>query len=357
MLPEHLVPVLTSYLEGQKVHLQEKEHRATDAQALQSSTSSVSAFEVEDVEKLEEPDSVVLQRLPKATYRGYLTFGTVDIPCYVLDNGQRVIGRTSLTEWLTGIKGGGHLEQYVGITALSAFLNLESVIDRMVSFRLSEVEGLGRSAKGLPADLVIEICQAFVATLEASTQPNSEVVLTPRQTEIAIKASMFVAGCAKVGLDALIDEATGNQYERAADALQLKLRMYLADEMRQWEKTFPDELWKEFGRLTNWKGAVTKRPKYWGKLVMELVYDYLDPDVSNWLKENAPKPRHGRNYHLWLNDQYGLKKLVEHIWMLVGMASACHNMPELKSKMAEKFGRQPVQYTLFLPPPTKEMRP
>jgi hypothetical protein len=34
--------------------------------------------------------------------------------------------------------------------------------------------------------------------------------------------------------------------------------------MRKWEKTFPDELWVEFGRLTNWKGAVTKCPKYWG---------------------------------------------------------------------------------------------
>ena len=77
--------------------------------------------------------------------------------------------------------------------------------------------------------------------------------------------------------------------------------------MRKWEKTFPDELWIEFGRLTNWRGTIHKRPRYWGKLVMELIYEYLDPDVAQWLRENAPKPRGGQNYHQWLSHQYGLQ--------------------------------------------------
>ena len=102
--------------------------------------------------------------------------------------------------------------------------------------------------------------------LEASTHPdNQHPRLTSRQREMAIKAGMFVTACAKVGLDALIDEATGAQYDRAEYALQVKLKAYLADELRKWEKIFPDELWVEFGRLTNWKGTVTQRPKYWGK--------------------------------------------------------------------------------------------
>ncbi len=161
---------------------------------------------------------------------------------------------------------------------------------------------------------------------------------------------MFMAACSKIGLIALIDEATGYQYERAEDALRFKLSVYLEEEMRKWEKTFPDELWREFGRLTNWSGSVTQRPKYWGKLVMELVYDYLDKDVADWLRKNAPKPRHGENYHQWLSSQYGLKKLTEHLWMLVGMASACVTMRELRDKMGERFGKQAVQFTLYLPP-------
>ena len=59
----------------------------------------------------------------------------------------------------------------------------------------------------------------------------------------------FPAFCAKVGLIALIDEATGYQYERETDALQIKLRTFIAAELREWEKTFPDELWEDLGAL------------------------------------------------------------------------------------------------------------
>lgn len=287
--------------------------------------------------------------LPVAKHRGFLNLVGMEIPCYVLDNGQRVIGRTSATEMLTGIKGGGALEKYLGVAQLKPFVDMNLVLEKMSAFSLPEVEGLERDVKGLPTDLMIDICQGFVSALEAHGRQDSETKLTKRQLDMAVKAGMFVAACAKVGLDALVDEATGYQYDRAADALQVKLRAYLEDEMRKWEKTFPDELWLEFGRLTNWKGAVTKRPKYWGKLVMELVYEYLDPDVAKWLKENAPKPIHGQNYHLWLTSQFGLKKLVEHIWMVIGIAKTCTTMKELRDKMAIMNGRVPVQFTLYLP--------
>lgn len=167
---------------------------------------------------------------------------------------------------------------------------------------------------------------------------------------IGIKASGFLQASAKTGIVALVDEATGYQFDRPIDALQLKMKLFLEEEMRKWEKTFPDQLWIEFGRLTSWKGTLHQRPKYWGKLVMELIYGYLDPDVAKWLKENAPKPIGSLSYHRWLTEQYGLKKLVEHIWMTIGMASACTSMAELRRKMGEKFGRIPVQLTLFLPP-------
>lgn len=288
--------------------------------------------------------------LPVAKYRGYLNIMDLDVPCYVLDNGQRLIGRTSFTETLTGIKGGGDLEKYLGVTNLKSFIDMDLVLEGMVAFRLLEVEGLQKQVKGLPANLAIDICRWFVNALEAADKADGGHKLTARQREMAIKASMFLAACAKIGLEALIDEATGYQYDRAEDALQVKLRAYLEEEMRKWEKTFPDDLWREFARLTNWSGSVTKRPKYWGKLVMELVYEYLDEDVAQWLRENAPAPKHGQNYHQWLSSQYGLKRLVEHIWKLIGVASTCDSMAQLKRRMAEIHGKIPIQMTLFVDP-------
>jgi hypothetical protein len=48
---------------------------------------------------------------------------------------------------------------------------------------------------------------------------------------------------------------------------------------------------------------------------------------------------------------YRLKKLIEHIWMLVVMASACFTMEELRRRMVAKSGREPFQLMLFLDPP------
>lgn len=138
-------------------------------------------------------------------------------------------------------------------------------------------------------------------------------------------------------------------YVRTEDAFQIKLRAFLEKEMRPWEKTFPDELWREFARLTRWQGSVTQRPKYWGKLVMELVYEYLDEDVANWLKNNAPSPQGNQSYHRWLTSQYGLRKLIEHIWMLIGMGRSCQTMRELRDRMAMQHGREPFLLNMYIP--------
>jgi hypothetical protein len=285
---------------------------------------------------------------PVAQWPGVLKIGRVELPVYVLDDGRRVISRTGATDVITGRKGGGNLESYVGVTALRGYIPGDWS-EQMIEFVLPGVQN--KTVRGMAAETFLNICRAYVRALDDGA------LETDRQRAIATKAGMFLAACAKVGLVALIDEATGYQYERAEDALEFKLRLFLEEEMRKWETTFPDELWREFGRLTNWSGSINHRPKYWGKLVMELVYEYLDPDVAEWLREHNPKPQKGQNHHQWLSSQYGLRKLVEHIWMVIGLAKACQSMPELKQRMAEIYGRQPVQLTMFLPPPNEGVRP
>lgn len=285
--------------------------------------------------------------MPIAQWAGVLPIGDNELPCYVLNDGRRVISRTGATTSLTGRRG-GDLESYIKVGALQGYLPPDFT-DQMIEFTIQGVTN--KNVRGMTAESFCDLCTAYVRALEDGALQSD------RQREIAAHAGMFLAAAAKGGLLALIDEATGYQYDRAEDALRFKLKMFLEDEMRKWEKTFPDQLWAEFGRLTSWKGATnSQRPKYWGKLVMELVYGYLDRDVAEWLKENAPKPQHGQNYHQWLSSQYGLKKLTEHLWMLIGMAAACKNMAELRQKMAERFGRHQVQFTLFVDPPTIRAR-
>jgi hypothetical protein len=290
------------------------------------------------VEQIDPPRS----RVPAAKWPGQLTVGDQEVPVYVLEDGRRVISRTGALNFLTGGKGGGNLESYLEIEVLRPFLP-QDLSDQWVEFDIPQV--VNKSVKGMTASAFIDICRAY------SRARDTGALVTESQSAIAVRASMLLAAFAKTGIEAAIDEVTGYQYERPLDALQTKLKLFLADEMRPWEKTFPDELWIQFGRLTNWRGPIHSRPKYWGKLVLELVYGYLDRDVTDWLKKNAPSPKAGQNYHQWLSGQFGLKKLIEHIWLLIGMASACRDMPELRQRMAEKFGREKVQFTLYLPFP------
>ncbi|WP_350657332.1 P63C domain-containing protein [Psychrobacter sp. S1-30-MNA-CIBAN-0213] len=113
------------------------------------------------------------------------------------------------------------------------------------------------------------------------------------------------------------------------------------------KKTFPDGLWQEFGRLTNWKVPLHSRPGWWGKLVIELIYDTLDPDVTDYLRANKPDP--GIRWHRQLTENIGVRALVSRCYEVIGMAKGCDDMRELREKVAEHYGREIVQLSLALP--------
>ena len=262
--------------------------------------------------------------------------GKQSVDCYVLDDNRRVISMRATLRAIVG-NDSGNFMNYIGAKALTPYINVVDISNKIVDFH---IPGNPNPAKGIPAENFLDICGAYVAAYADNAN------LTDRQTQIAINCSILLSACAKTGLIALIDEATGYQYERDEDALQVKLRAFISEELRAWEKTFPDELWEEFGRLTNWQGSLHQRPKYWGKLVLELIYDALDPDVATYLKENKPKPTHGKNYHQWLTEDIGVQKLLSHINQVVGIAKTCQTMEELKHKVALFYGKDDLQLSL-----------
>jgi transcriptional regulator with XRE-family HTH domain len=274
---------------------------------------------------------------PFAKYRGELMLGANPVDCYVLDNGDRVISMSATVRAIAN-REHGKLGDFIENKAIKPYINNELVLGKIVEFHIPGIQFIG---KGLPAEIFLDICNGYVTAFAEGA------LKTTRQKEIAMRCSVLLAACAKVGLIALIDEATGYQYERAENSLQLKLKAFIADEMRGWEKTFPDDLWEQFGRLTNWKGSLHSRPKWWGKLVMELIYNALDADVAAYLKENKPPPVHKKNYHQWLSEHYGLKQLITHIYEIIGMAKTCKTIKELQQKVGYYYRHEPRQLSLF----------
>src|SRR5690606_38117869 len=92
---------------------------------------------------------------------------------------------------------------------------------------------------------------------------REEKKLQTSQYPKAKKAEILMRGLAHIGITALVDEATGYQYEREKAELQNILRSYISDELQKWQKMFPDAFYFEIFRLNNWDytvSSIKKRP-------------------------------------------------------------------------------------------------
>jgi hypothetical protein len=70
-----------------------------------------------------------------------------------------------------------------------------------------------------------------------------------QQSHIADQCELLVRGFARVGIIALVDEATGYQYERKRRDLAQILVAFIEKELQPWVKTFPDEYYAQLFRL------------------------------------------------------------------------------------------------------------
>lgn len=230
----------------------------------------------------------------KITHEGEINLGNNVIPCYVLEDGRRVLsGRgvqsaLKMVDETEGQSGGTRLNRHLEQESLKPYLYKDKSPDY---FRPLECYKGNTKINGYEATTLIELCDAF---LEARNHIN----LGPRQTIIAEQCEILVRSFAKVGLIALIDEATGYQYEREKDELQKVLDAYIAEELRPWQKTFPDIYYQEIFRLRKWPFTVTsirKRPGVIGRWTNKYIYEQLPEGVLEELKKKTPKSEAG-NY-------------------------------------------------------------
>lgn len=310
--------------------------------SLQSKAGKASAAKMTQQQKRDRSLKGALSRWhkidnkpPFAKYQGFLCLGGEEIDCYVLNTGERVLSISATVKAISH-KNSGNLGNYIGIEGLKPFIDNDLFAGEIVDF---DIPGNPTKARGVTAENFILLCNAYVSALTQGT------LKTPRQKEIALQCAVFSTACAKTGLLALIDEATGYQYDREKDALQVKIMAFIAEELRAWEKTFPDQLWEEFGRLSNWETPLRSRPKWWGKLVIELIYNTLDPDVAEYLKENKPEP--GVCWHQQLTKNYGVRQLVSRCHEVVGVAKTCKSIGELREKVSHYYGKKPIQLTFL----------
>lgn len=265
--------------------------------------------------------------LPYSAFPGSLQMGDLELECHVLNDSRRVLTASEIVRALRGTRSNPPtIQRY--FDALPDYSD-GMFSDRAMHFRLP---GLPQVAMGFESTVLIDMCDMYIAADERGD-------LKSNQGGLVTQSWVIMRSCGKVGIEALIDEATGYQEVREKRALQVKLQAFIADEMQEWVKTFPDEFWEELARLEGIRYQARHRPLRWGGYVMKFIYNAIDPEVAAELKRRNPNPHHRQNLHQLLRD-FGKDKLHQQLGGVIAIMRECKDMHEFRSRFERVFEKR-----------------
>ncbi|MCL1889115.1 MAG: P63C domain-containing protein [Desulfovibrionaceae bacterium] len=253
-----------------------------------------------------------------------LRIGTIEIPCYVLDNGTRVIsGRGMQTALGLGQSHGAKLRRFVERNEILPYINNDLAMALENPIRFIRPGRGGKLAVGFEATILADLCDAVLEARQSGALHQSQLL-------IAGQCEVLTRAFARVGIIALIDEATGYQEVRDRLALAAILDRYLRKEAAKWAKRFPDEFYKEMFRLREWPydPSSVKRPGVVAKYTNDLVYQRIAPGLLQRLQDLNPKDDKGRRKHKYfqfMTEDVGDPALTQHIHALVVLMRASSN--------------------------------
>lgn len=267
------------------------------------------------------------------------------LSCAVLENETRVLSERTVIKALGGKRGGSHWKRmkenpdgaYLPIYVSAS--NLKPFIDDNLALALNEpllfLPKGGQTAFGLKAEMLPEICDVWLKARDAK-------VLKGRQHQIAEKADMLMRAFAKVGIIALIDEATGYQYQRERFALNDLLAIYLSAERLKWAKMFPDIFYRLIYKLKGWPyPSGTKRNPLIGKITNKLIYEKLPPGVLDELRRlnpvNPKTKRRSAKHFQHLSADIGQPDLRDHLLQVIALLKAAPNWRVFDRLFARAF--------------------
>lgn len=171
---------------------------------------------------------------------------------------------------------------------------------------------------------------------------NDAGVLVKSQSKIVLQANIIIRTLARVGIAALIDEATGYQYDRDHFALQTILNAYISEEFLKWQKRFPSNYYKEIFRLYNWKydPHSLQKPSWIGHFTNKYVYKALPGGVLSELRRKNPKNTNGnrlKKHHQLLSEDIGVVHLDKHLNKLITVMELSISLDDFNSNFNKIF--------------------
>lgn len=267
---------------------------------------------------------------PEIICEGTLALGSVSIPCYVTHDGQRLISGRGMQEALrlvdenlpeSGQKPGSRMTRLLSNKKLKPLIFKDKSPDHFLPIK---ARWQGRMINGHNAEMLADICEGM---LEARRVMTNE--MTTRQKIVADQCEILLRAFAKVGITALVDEATGYQKIRPADGLKTYFDQILRKDLAAWFKRFPDEFYENIYVLKGWEwpGMTKNRYSVVAHYTNDLVYERLVPGLKAEFERRNPKNAKGQRshkHHQWL-DEAGEKLFAQQMFTVMAIQRSCLN--------------------------------
>jgi len=186
----------------------------------------------------------------------------------------------------------------------------------------------GIVAHGYEATGLADMCDLIL-------DARKEKILGTRRMHMADCCELLVRSFARVGIIALIDEATGHQYDRPRRDLEEHLKRFVSEGLRRWVQTFPSDYFKHLCRLQNVVLRPDMRlPQYFGHLTNDWIYRRLAPGLLRRLKEKrAELGKPGNKLHSWLSQDTGYPEVILHLGKVVGLMMLSDNYDAFRAEL------------------------
>lgn len=282
-----------------------------------------------------ERESAALTKATHGSPDSPLKIGDIEIPCYVLEDGKRVLiqgamlAALDMSQGTAGRGGGDRIAKFLSTKSIKP--HADNYLGGMIIAPIKFKTPGGSVAHGYEATILADICDAV---LEA--RKNGDI--HRQQEHIAKQCEILVRGFARVGIIALVDEATGYQKDRARFELSKILEAFVAKELQPWIKTFPADFYDQMFRLRElpFPGDGVRRPQYFGHLTNDAIYRRLAPGIWKELKAQAEKNERGRakhRLHQKLTPDVGHPKLRELVVSVTTIMKLSSTWADFKKKL------------------------
>jgi hypothetical protein len=279
----------------------------------------------------------------RATHKGSFKddFG-IDVDCYVLDDEQKsaVISQRGMSDAL-GLRG-------TSGTALPQFLSGEKIApsvgrelrDKLENPIVFQGPALGASVApmivyGYDVTILIDICKAII-------KAEAEGRLLKRQEHIAKQSHIIVSASAKAGIKQLVYALSG--YDATREEVIAAFKFYIREEARDYEREFPNQLYREWYRLYQLPEPERNKPWKFKHLTVNHVYWPLANSHGHILgltkaQRTANGQERRKKLHQFLSD-IGVKALRQHLGQLLGIAQVSRDQGEYEGHVRRVFGEQ-----------------